>query len=69
MPGGRLCRVVLAAIAAVVLFFGAAPPPASAQGDNSCEYAFDSDCDEPGVGTGLCAAGTDSADCANPNPG
>lgn len=36
--------------------------PAAAQ-DNTCRYAVDGDCDEPGIGTGLCSAGTDSWDC------
>lgn len=36
------------------------PTPASAQ---ACEYTFDGECDEP-WGTNLCAAGTDSWDCA-----
>ena len=31
---------------------------------NSCPWAFDGECDEPGIGTGLCDAGTDSADCS-----
>jgi hypothetical protein len=31
---------------------------------NSCPWAFDGECDEPGIGTGLCDAGTDTADCA-----
>jgi len=30
---------------------------------NSCPWAFDGECDEPGIGTGLCAAGTDTFDC------
>ena len=38
-------------------------------GNNSCEYAFDGDCDEPGRGTGLCAPRTDTRDCAVRNPG
>lgn len=29
---------------------------------NTCEYARDGECDEP-EGTGLCADGTDTADC------
>ncbi len=33
---------------------------------NSCQFAFDGDCDEPGRGTGLCTAGTDTADCSLP---
>ncbi len=32
-------------------------------GANSCPWAFDGECDEPGIGTGLCAAGTDTFDC------
>ncbi len=39
------------------------------RGDNSCAYAFDGDCDEPGRGTGLCAPRSDTADCSNRNPG
>jgi hypothetical protein len=31
---------------------------------NSCPWAFDGECDEPGIGTGLCAAGTDTFDCS-----
>lgn len=48
------------------------PPTNSASragGSNSCEYAFDGDCDEPGRGTGLCAARTDTRDCSVRNPG
>ncbi len=30
---------------------------------NSCPWAFDGECDEPGIGTGVCAAGTDTFDC------
>ncbi|MDF1524261.1 MAG: hypothetical protein P1P87_15775, partial [Trueperaceae bacterium] len=30
---------------------------------NTCMWAFDGECDEPGIGTGLCAAGTDTSDC------
>ena len=33
---------------------------------NSCRFAFDGDCDEPVRGTGLCTAGTDTADCSLP---
>ncbi|WP_052121695.1 trypsin-like serine peptidase, partial [Inquilinus limosus] len=32
-------------------------------GNNSCRWAFDGQCDEPGIGTGECDAGTDSTDC------
>jgi hypothetical protein len=31
-------------------------------GDNSCEYAYDDECDDD-RGTGFCARGTDSSDC------
>ncbi len=37
--------------------------------NNTCEFAFDGDCDEPGRGTGLCAAGTDTQDCSIRDPG
>ncbi|MEO1038440.1 MAG: trypsin-like serine protease [Pseudomonadota bacterium] len=33
------------------------------QGDDSCRHANDLECDEPGVGTGACDAGTDYSDC------
>jgi hypothetical protein len=32
-------------------------------GPDCCSYAFDGQCDEPGIGTGRCAAGTDQSDC------
>lgn len=32
-------------------------------GDDSCRYANDNECDEPGLGTGACRAGTDRSDC------
>ena len=41
-----------------------AAPASPADPANSCRFAFDGDCDEPGRGTGLCAAGTDTRDCA-----
>jgi len=31
--------------------------------DNSCAWALDGECDEPGIGTGVCEAGTDAWDC------
>ena len=37
--------------------------------NNTCQFAFDGDCDEPGRGTGLCAAGTDTQDCSVRDPG
>lgn len=33
-------------------------------GDDSCRWASDRACDEPGIGTGVCADGTDTTDCA-----
>ncbi len=35
---------------------------------NACQWAFDEECDHPGVGTGLCQAGTDVADCGGRPP-
>jgi protease YdgD len=32
-------------------------------GNDSCRYARDNECDEPEIGTGLCARSTDSSDC------
>lgn len=32
-------------------------------GDDSCRWANDRECDEPGIGTGACEAGTDFSDC------
>lgn len=43
---------------------GASPNPAAAGA--SCPWTNDGDCDEPN-GLGLCAWGTDTADCSNPN--
>ena len=49
------------------------PPPPVVPGKddtaNSCEFARDGECDEPGKGSGLCAAGTDTADCSAPAQG
>ena len=43
---------------------GARPGPASqVSGDDSCRWANDRECDEPGVGTGACSPGTDYSDC------
>jgi protease YdgD len=41
----------------------ATPVPAAGPGDDSCPFARDGDCDEPGIGSGACAAGTDTTDC------
>lgn len=40
----------------------------SCVGPDCCTYAFDGQCDEPGIGTGRCAAGTDQSDCKPPEP-
>lgn len=37
--------------------------PAQRRGDDSCQWARDNECDEPGDGTGACPAGTDYSDC------
>ena len=39
------------------------PAPAAGPGDDSCPFAKDHDCDEPVIGSGACAAGTDTTDC------
>ncbi len=31
---------------------------------DTCTWAFDGECDEPGIGTGLCLPGTDTFDCS-----
>ena len=38
-------------------------PGAGVPGDDSCPFANDNECDEPGLGTGACQAGTDRSDC------
>ena len=38
-------------------------PPPSASPDDSCQFSFDGECDEPNIGTGACAAATDATDC------
>ena len=37
--------------------------PGAPAGDDSCQYAGDMECDEPGLGTGACPSGTDRSDC------
>lgn len=32
-------------------------------GNDSCQWANDRECDEPGIGTGACPSGTDRSDC------
>ena len=59
---------MLAAFAVIALTVALPAGPAWGQ-NNSCQYAFDGDCDEPGIGTGLCAAGTDTQDCSIRDPG
>ncbi|MDR6290384.1 MULTISPECIES: trypsin-like serine peptidase [Inquilinus] len=52
-------------IAIALLGLAAAAPAVAGPkvGANSCRWAFDDRCDEPGIGSGDCAAGTDTADC------
>jgi protease YdgD len=33
------------------------------QGNDSCRWAHDNECDDPGIGTGACPLGTDYSDC------
>jgi protease YdgD len=39
------------------------PKPPRTGGDDTCRWANDNECDEPGLGTGACRAGTDRSDC------
>jgi protease YdgD len=52
---------------ALLCLAGTATAPALAagakSGPNSCRWAFDDRCDEPVVGSGDCAPGTDTSDC------
>ena len=43
------------------LLVAATVAPAAAA--NSCRYAWDAECDEPSIGTGVCAADSDDFDC------
>ncbi len=59
MPQG----VNIASLAVLVTVLTAlANGPAAAQ-TNDCQWSFDDACDEPEIGSGLCARGTDAADC------
>jgi len=43
----------------------ASSPSDTSSGDNSCEYAYDDECDDAEQGgTGYCPPGTDAADCS-----
>lgn len=44
---------------------GDPPAPRGGQGggDDSCQWANDNECDDPGIGTGACRQGTDRSDC------
>jgi protease YdgD len=37
--------------------------PPRTGGNDTCRWANDNECDEPGIGTGHCSAGTDRSDC------
>ncbi len=54
-----LMAFLLLALPALMPLTGAAP----AMADDSCQWALDGECDEPGVGTGACARKTDTTDC------
>src|SRR5262245_29220621 len=40
-----------------------APPKKPGPAADTCRYAHDNECDEPDIGTGACALGTDYSDC------
>lgn len=40
-----------------------APQGSRGGGNDSCRWANDNECDDPGIGTGACAQGTDRSDC------
>ncbi|MBI3437261.1 MAG: trypsin-like serine protease [Proteobacteria bacterium] len=44
---------------------GDKPGGGAARGDDSCQYANDHECDEPGIGTGACRMNTDHSDCVH----
>jgi len=39
------------------------PADTTYRGADSCQWANDGECDDPGIGTGACVAGTDYSDC------
>ena len=59
-PLAFACAATIGALAVL------GPAPAMAQLYNPCPYTNDGDCDEPN-GLNLCAWGTDTVDCSNPN--
>lgn len=42
---------------------GEEQPSTQYTGDDSCRWANDGECDDPGIGTGACTQGTDYSDC------
>jgi len=58
--------LALALAASVAGLAGLPTGPVAAQLYDPCPYTNDGDCDEPN-GLNLCAWGTDTADCSNPN--
>lgn len=42
---------------------GATPAASGYTGNDTCQWANDGECDDPGIGTGACERGTDYSDC------
>ena len=42
---------------------GGAAPSTRYTGNDTCQWANDGECDDPGIGTGACQVGTDYSDC------
>lgn len=60
-PMTPMAAVVLSAAVGLAAATAGAQPAA-------CPYVSDGVCDEPGIGTGACPAGTDAADCGTAAP-
>ncbi|MGJ3262861.1 MAG: trypsin-like serine peptidase [Salinarimonas sp.] len=73
--GARAMRLAVAGLAALLLGASGGLGPAIGQETGleggqaaACAYTVDGECDEPGIGTGVCAAGTDAWDCRREGP-
>lgn len=65
-PGGYAGATPFDAQATLTLHAGKQPinkPGADVGGNDSCRWANDNECDDPDIGTGACAMGTDRSDC------